>query len=276
MPTNAAFGFTSMLLNLLNKEKPHYLAVAFDVKGPTFRHKEYKEYKATRTKAPDELYIQIPLAKEILDTLSIPYFEAPGFEADDLLGTLAHQAEQLGNLMTYIVTGDKDALQLITDRTHVIMPVKGFSQTMDYDHQAVIDKFGLTPKQIPDLKGLQGDSSDNIKGVEGVGAKTAQKLLQKYQTVEKIYQHIDEISGKLKERLVNDKENAFKSKELATIVIDAPGKLDLESSRIDHYDKTKIIELFNKLGFRSLHSKFNAFDRYCSQKLAQENQRSLF
>ncbi len=276
--TNAVYGFSSMLLGIMNNEKPDYIAVAFDMRGPTFRHKEYKEYKATRTKAPDELYSQIPRIKEVVMTFQIPIFEIEGFEADDLLGTLAKQAEEEENLETYILTGDRDALQLVSEKTKVIAPIKGINTTKVFDPQAVLEKYGVTPEQVPDLKGLQGDNSDNIKGVAGVGPKTAKTLLQKYKTVEGIYEHIDELKGKVKENLVNDKESAFLSKKLATIVLDAPKKLDLNECKTHTYDREKIEGLFAELEFSSLIKKLQKFDTHYSKKKLEDNpnQASLF
>lgn len=275
---NAVYGFGSMLLSIINGEKPDYIAVSFDMKGKTFRHEEYKEYKATRQKAPDELYEQIPLIKKMVQIFQIPIYEIQGFEADDVLGTLSKQAEEKGDLNTFIVTGDRDTFQLISDKTFVITPVKGFVQTDVFDHQKVLSKYGLTPNQIPDLKGLQGDSSDNIKGVAGIGPKTATTLLQKYGTIENLYQNLDDLKGKAKERLENDKESAFFSKRLATIVRDVPVSLDLQAAKSHDYDRGQIAALFEELQFKSLLKKLDRMHNHYAEKqnLEKDIQPSLF
>jgi len=275
---NAVYGFASMLLNILNNEKPDYIAVSFDLKGKTFRHKEYKEYKATRTKAPDELYEQFPKIKDLVRTFQIPIYEIEGFEADDVLGTLAKQAEEEGDIATYIVTGDMDTLQLVTEKTFVLTPHKGFSESIIYDTQKVFGKYGLQPSQITDMKGLQGDASDNIKGVKGIGAKTAASLLQKYASIENIYEHIDEIPGKVGENLRNDRENAFFSKRLATIITDTPMKLNLEECHAHKYDQEKVRNLFESLQFKSLLQKLGIFNNHSDIQKAEKNpsQATLF
>lgn len=278
LPTNAIYGFASMLLNILNNEKPDFIAVSFDLKGPTFRHEEYKEYKATRKKAPDELYEQIPKIKDLVRTFNIPIYEIEGFEADDVLGTLAKQAEQEREILTYIVTGDKDTFQLITERTKVLTPHKGFSQSLIYDTQKVLGKFGLKPSQIADLKGLQGDPSDNIKGVAGIGPVAATSLLQKYGTLEKIYENLPEISENTRKKLENDQEAAFFSKKLATIITDVPIKLNLKECRSHEYNQDKIRQFFEKLEFKSLLHKLGTFNSHSDQKKIEQNpaQASLF
>jgi len=275
---NAVYGFTSILLNLLNIEKPDYIAVSFDLKGPTFRHEEYEQYKATRKKAPDELYSQIPRVKEIVKSFEIPIYEIQGFEADDVLGTLANQSEKAPDLRTYIFTGDMDTLQLVNEKVKVLAPARGIKEPIVYDVQKVLGKYGIKPSQIPDMKGLQGDSSDNIKGVAGVGAKTAKTLLQKYGNLENIYKHLDEITGRVHENLKNDKQNAFFSRKLATIVLDVPIKLDLSDCRTHEYDKEKVLTLFSELEFKALTSRLNKFNTHSQEKKKTEesSQQSLF
>lgn len=275
---NAVYGFSSMLLNILNKERPDFIAVSFDLKGPTFRHEEYKEYKATRVKAPDDFYEQIPMIRRVVEAFGIPIYEKEGFEADDVLGTLAFQAEKSDDVYTYIVTGDMDAIQLVSEKTFVYTPVRGIAETITYDIPKVFEKYGLTPAQIPELKGLKGDSSDNIKGVNGVGDKTALTLLQKYGTIDNIYRHIDEIEGKLKEKLTIDKDSAFQSLHLATIVRDVPVSLNLEACVSHAYDKEKIALLFQEFEFKSLIAKLTNFNNH-SDRTREENsveQQSLF
>lgn len=275
---NAVYGFSSMLLNILNKEHPDFIAVSFDLKGPTFRHEEYKEYKATRVKAPDEFYEQIPMIRRVVEAFGIPIYEKEGFEADDVLGTLATQAEKLEDVYTYIVTGDMDAIQLVSEKTFVYTPVKGIAETITYDIPKVLGKYGLLPNQIPELKGLKGDSSDNIKGVNGVGEKTAVTLLQKYGTIDNIYRHIDEIEGKLKEKLSIDKDSAFQSLHLATIVRDVPVALDIDACISNAYDKEKIAVLFQEFEFKSLIPKLTNFNNHSDRTRAENNiaQQTLF
>jgi len=275
---NAVYGFSSMLLTLIKKEEPDYLAVTFDMKTKTFRHKEYKEYKATRSKAPDDLYGQIPRIKEILNSFQIPFYEIEGFEADDLLGSFAVQMSKKGGIDTYIVTGDRDALQLVNDTVKVIAPIRGFSERITYDRATVLEKYGVSPEQIIDIKGLQGDPSDNIKGVAGVGAKTATKLIQEYGTIEKIYENLDKLKGKLKENLENNRESAFLSKRIATIVTDLPKELEIDKCKVHEYKKNDIENLFFELEFKSLINKLNNFDRYYTKKKNEDNflQGSLF
>jgi DNA polymerase-1 len=249
--TNAVFGFTSMLLNVLRDEKPDYIAVAFDV-GKTFRHEEYKEYKAHRAKMPDELRTQMARIQEIVRALGIPIIEAEGYEADDVLGTLAQKAEKEG-LETLIVTGDTDTFQLIDRHTRVLTSRRSFSDTVVYDQRGIEKRYGLQPQQLIDYKALVGDSSDNIPGVRGVGKKTATRLLQRYGSVEEIYAHLDEVkSSRFRNALEKGSESAFLSKFLAAIVTDVPIKLDLEACRAAEFDRDKVMELFRELEFRAL------------------------
>ncbi len=272
---NAVYGFASILLTILNREEPDYIAVAFDLKGPTFRHEQYKEYKATRTKAPDELYAQIPRIKELVEAFQIPRFERQGFEADDVIGTLAKKAEKEG-ISTYIVTGDLDALQLVTEKTKVLALTQKFSEPVVYDISKVMGRYGLRPNQIIDMKGLQGDSSDNIKGVAGVGEKTTKTLLQKYGSIENIYENIDEIEGGTHNKLVNDKESAFLSKKLATIITDMDIDLDLKACKTHEYDEEALHKIFEELQFTSLIKRLNAFHKRAIDKRARDQQATLF
>ena len=198
-PTGALHGFLGMLLKLVNR-KPSHMAVAFDVHGPTFRHLKYDEYKAGRRPTPDELRTQMPILKDILREMDIAVVECPSYEADDILGTLSRRAEKAG-LDVLLVTGDRDALQLTTDHTHVLLTKKGITDTVEYDPETLKEAYGLTPDHMRDLKALMGDSSDNIPGVPGVGEKTALKLLESYGDLDGVYAHKDEIKGKLGERV---------------------------------------------------------------------------
>ncbi|MFA6992284.1 MAG: 5'-3' exonuclease H3TH domain-containing protein [Candidatus Gracilibacteria bacterium] len=275
---NAVYGFISILLTILKDEKPDFIAVSFDTKAKTFRHEEYKEYKATRVKAPDDLYAQIPRIKEFLQTFKIPIYEKDGFEADDVLGTLAKEAKAHKDLNIYIVSGDMDNFQLIDDRVKVIAPKHGSRENIIYDVQKVLAKYGIMPKQIPDLKGLQGDNSDNIKGVTGVGPKTAKDLLQKYGTIENIYQHLDQIEGKVHENLERDKENAFFSKKMATIICDVQINFKLEDCETKKYNNTELVKLMEKMEFFSLLKRFFAVDEHYAKLKENSNnlQGSLF
>lgn len=252
-PTTAVYGFAVMLLNIHTKLKPDYVAVAFDTGKPTFRHEEYAEYKATRVAAPQELYDQIPRIQELVETFNIPVFTKDGFEADDIIGTLSAQAPT--NIDTYIATGDMDALQLVDDHTFVYAPGKSFADIIIYDEALVREKKGLTPTQFIDFKGLRGDPSDNIPGVPGIGEVTAVKLLTQYGSIEAVYEHIDEITGRTHDLLVQHKKLAIQSKRLATILRDMPITLDLKKSEFMEFDTTKVRELFADLGFKSLINK---------------------
>ena len=252
-PSGAVYGFASMLLNIFTKLKPDYIAVAFDTKAPTFRHKEYEEYKATRIAAPQELYDQIPAIQKLVDTFNIPMFLKDGFEADDIIGTLSKQAP--ATLDTYIATGDMDALQLVDKDTFVYAPRKGFSDIFIYTPAEVKKAKGLHPDQWVDFKGLRGDPSDNIPGVPGIGEITATKLLTQYGSMEGVYKNIDKISGRTGELLRQYKEQAFKSQRLATLHCTVPIKLDLKKAEAVEFDTNKVRDLFYALGFKSLMDK---------------------
>lgn len=248
--TNAVYGFTSMLLNVLREEQPTHIAVTFD-KGLSFRHDAYPEYKAHRTKMPEEMRSQMERVRQVVETLDIPIFEQEGYEADDLLGTLARQAEEQG-VDILIVTGDMDLLQLVDEHTRVLASRWRFSDTVTYDLEGVKRRYGLTPAQLVDFKALVGDKSDNIPGVPGVGEKTAVKLLQQYGSLEAIYEHLDEIPTRFRNRLETGRDLAFLSRRLVTIVRDAPVRLDLDSCRVRPFDRERVMDLFRELEFRSL------------------------
>ncbi len=283
---NAVYGFVLILLKVLKELKPDYLAATFDLAGPTFRHKEFEEYKATRVKAPDELYAQIGRVKDVLRAFNVPIFEKEGYEADDIIGTLAEKISKLKTknekLKTIIVTGDLDTLQLVNDDVNVFTLKKGVKDTIMYDAGAVRERYGLEPEQVADFKGLKGDPSDNIPGVPGVGDKTAAELLKKYGSMENLYKEIEKLetkkpklqtknpatatafvkttavkkatAGKQKlfEKLAEHKEQAFFSKYLATIKRDAPIKFNLREALAQDYSKEKVVNLFKELGFYSL------------------------
>ena len=260
VPTNAIYGFTNMLFNLLDQYHPHYIGVAFDLKGPTFRHEIYEEYKANRQKTPEELLPQFELLKKLLREMNIAIYEKEGYEADDILGTFSRIAEEQG-LDAYLVTGDRDAMQLVSDTTTLLLNRRGTTDMQVFDPQEVKKVYGLTPEQIIDLKGLMGDSSDNIPGVPGVGEKTAMKLLSKYNTLEKVLDNIDEISGKrLKENLTQYKEQAILSKELATIIQNVPIDFALEDCCYHIPNSPELKALLEELEFNSIITKLNFHD----------------
>lgn len=219
--TNALYGFASMLLNILELEKPDYIALTFDERAPTFRHEAHEAYKATRVKAPDELYAQIPRIREMVKAFKIPIFAKEGFEADDMLGTLAEKAKEHG-WTTYIITGDMDAFQLIGGNTYVVVPHKGYKEPILFDDKAVKEKYGVSADQIVDYKALVGDTSDNMKGVEGIGPKRATELLGRYKTLDGIYGHLDEIPESVRKKLESGKEAAYFCQMMARIVRDVP------------------------------------------------------
>ena len=254
--TNAIYGFTNMLFKMQEEIKPDYIVAAFDKKAPTFRHKEYEDYKSGRKKMPPELAEQFPIIKELLTLMGINIYEIDGFEADDIIGTVSRLSEK-NNIESFIVTGDKDALQLASEHTNVVITKKGVSETAVYNEKAFIDEFGVTPTQFIDVKGLMGDKSDNIPGVPGIGEKTAFKLIQTYGSVEGVLSNIDEISGKkLKENLTTYSEQAIFSKKLATIMTEVPIDISLKDIKNkDGYDREKLKKYLFKLQMKSLVSK---------------------
>jgi DNA polymerase I len=251
-PTNATYGFTRTLMDiLLAEDPPKYLAVSFD-QGVTQRDELYDGYKATREKMPDALDIQIARIREVVEAFNVPILEVEGYEADDVLGTVARQAVAQG-VPVLIVTGDQDILQLVDENTRVQLPDNRLaSEQKIYDREAVIAKLGVTPEQIVDYKALVGDTSDNIPGVRGVGAKTAVKLLETYGTLEAIYEHLDEQTKGLRAKLEEGRDYAFLSQQLARIVLDAPVTLDIEACVAEDYHAETVLELFQELEFRSL------------------------
>lgn len=281
---NAVYGFTSVLLKVIKDLKPDYMICAFDVAGGTFRDKIYKDYKAGRKKPDQEFYDQIPKIKEVVKVLNIPIVEKQGFEADDVIGTLSKQANNELKIMNYklqttIITGDLDALQLIDKNTKVYTLRKGIKDTVIYDEKAVFERYGLTPDQIIDFKGLRGDPSDNIPGVNGIGEKGATDLLQKFDSIEKLYQAIENskdtasIKPKIKEKLIAQKDQALMSKKLATIKCDMELKIDLENCIWGDYDKEKLNNLFRELEFYSLMSRVDKANNNKSKTIDQKNKK---
>lgn len=248
-PTNAIYGFVNMINKIISEEKPMYIAVAFDI-GKTFRHEKYDYYKGKRDNTPDELKEQFPIAKQILTAMNIKYFELQGYEADDIIGTFSKKCEQDDDFKALIVSSDKDLLQLITDQTEVKL-----LKTKDYirmDYKTFYDTYGIEPIKMIDLKALMGDASDNIPGVKGIGEKTALKLLTTYGSLSSIYEHIDEIKGSVKDKLIQDKDNAYMSYDIATIYKDVPLNVELEELAYIPKDKNKLYKIYNELEFYSL------------------------
>ncbi|MBB6177199.1 DNA polymerase-1 [Anoxybacillus tengchongensis] len=253
--TNAIYGFTMMLMKLIEEEKPTHMLVAFDAGKTTFRHEVYTEYKGGRQKTPPELSEQFPFLRELLDAYNIRTYELENYEADDIIGTIATEAEKEG-FDVVIISGDRDLTQLASERIHVHVTKKGITDIERYTPEHVFEKYGLTPAQIVDLKGLMGDASDNIPGVPGIGEKTALKLLKEYGTVEHVLASLEHISGKkLKENLQTYREQALLSKQLATIRRDAPLTLSLDELAWQSYDVERVTTLFQELGFTSLMDK---------------------
>jgi DNA polymerase I len=248
---NATFGFTSILIKALADIKPDYIAVAFDRPSPTFRHLAYPQYKAHRPSLPETMRPQFGRIREVVEAFGIPIYEKDGFEADDVLGTLSVQATQLG-LETIILTGDMDTLQLVNEHVKVLVAKRGISDVVEYDVAQVEARYGLPPVRVPDFKGLVGDKSDNIPGVPGVGEKTATKLLSEYGDLEGVLAHIDALSPKEQRLLQGKQAQALESKQLATIVLDAPVQLDLEACRVGQVNRERAVALFRELEFRTL------------------------
>lgn len=248
---HAVYGFTMTLLSVLEKFKPDYIAASFDLAGPTFRDELYTDYKATRVAAPDDLYAQIPLVKKVVEAFNIPIYELEGYEADDCVGAIAKQAGREG-VDVIIVTGDNDALQLVDEHIKVFSIRKGLKDLVLYDEAAVQAKYGFSPAQISDYKGIAGDQSDNIPGVSGIGEKGATTLLKEFGTLENIYAHLGEIKESLRKKLEADKEKAFLSKKLGTIDIATPVKLDLALCVSHDFNREKVVALLTAFEFYSL------------------------
>ena len=257
-PTGALYAFMNMFMKYLDELKPQYACAAFDLKEPTFRHLAYDQYKGTRKPMPDDLAIQMPLLKELLDRLGIARFELAGYEADDILGTLSLQAEKQG-LDVVLITGDKDSFQLVSEKTIVYQPVTraGRSDTQIVDINYIKDKYNVCPEQLIDIKAIMGDSSDNIPGVKGIGEKGAISLISQYGSLAKVYEHLDDITSSQSKKLLESKDMAELSYELATICRNVPITAGIEQFRIADVDKKSLRQLFLKYGFKSLIEKFD-------------------
>lgn len=259
LKTNAIYGFTNMLLKIIDTYNPTHISVAFDRKAPTFRHIEFKEYKAGRKKMPDELREQFEPLKDLLDKFNIHRLEIDGYEADDIIGTVSKIAEDNG-FKVYIVTGDKDAIQLASNKTTTLITKKGVGEVEEYDYDSVIEKYEMTPTQFIDLKGLMGDKSDNIPGVPGIGEKIGIKLIKEFSSIEGIFDNIDSIKGSTKKKLEENKELAIMSKKLATIIRDVPVEFNLEELEYGNYNTKDILDVFKYLGFTSLIPRIGSLD----------------
>ena len=260
--TNAVYGFLAIMFKLLEDVKPKYMAVAFDLKAPTARHKMYEGYKANRKGMPDELAEQMPIIKEILRAMNIDIVEKEGYEADDVLGTLSRYGEK-HKLEVVILSGDRDTFQLATNKVTIRIPHTkgGKTETDEYNKEKIIEKYGIKPKQLIDVKGLQGDTSDNIPGVPGVGEKTALKLIQEYGSIENLYKKIeegkDDLKGKQREKIVENKDLAYLSKTLGTINLEVPIEDNLEDFKVEEWDKQKVYEIFKELNFNRYIDRFS-------------------
>jgi len=254
---NAVYGFLLVLFKLLKELKPKYFVACFDLPEPTFRKKAYEEYKATRKKAPDELYNQIPMVKNVLKTFNVPVFEKAGYEGDDLIGTLTNSLTKgkENGVKNIVVSGDLDNLQLINDNTLVYFLNKGVKNGLMYDEKMINEKFeGLTPLQLIDYKGLRGDVSDNIPGVKGIGEKTALKLIKEFGSIENLYKNIEraDLPKSVKEKLISEKEKAFLSRELSEIMKTVPIEVNMKDCEWGGYDEKEVVEMLKSFGFNSL------------------------
>lgn len=260
--TNAIYGFINIMNKYIEEENPQYLCVAFDLKAPTFRHKQFDGYKANRKGMPEELRVQVPVIKEVLDAMKIKRLEMEGFEADDILGSISLCAQQK-NMDVVIVTGDRDALQLASKSTRIKIPRTkgGKTETEEYDFDVILEKYNIEPVQFIDVKALMGDTSDNIPGVPGIGEKTALDLILNYNSLENLYENVDQITKKgLKEKLITYKEQAFMSKKLAEIERNMPFLCHIDELIRNEFDKPKLYELFKRLEFKSFIDKFGLRD----------------
>jgi len=269
---NAVYGFLLVFLKVIREFQPDYITACFDFPGPTIRHKKFKEYKAKRPPAPEELYKQIPKVKEVLEVFGVSIFEKEGFEADDIIATISNLAPRkqvLPKIETTILSGDLDTLQLINPQTKVYALRKGVKDTVLYDESFVKERYqGLTPEQLLDFKALRGDPSDNIPGVTGIGEKTAIRLLSEFGSMENLYQEIEEnsekvrkIKPKLKEVLVKYKEQAFISKDLVDLRKDVPIDFNLEKCRWGEYEEEKVVQVFKNFDFYSLIKRLSEIKR---------------
>lgn len=272
-PTNAIYGFMSMLLNLLIKERPDYITVTYDKKGKTFRDEIYTEYKATRVHAPQELYDQMPKIKELVEKFRIPQFEKEGFEADDIIATIARQIErEHDDIAIYVVTGDRDTMQLVTDRIKILTPQNGFKDYKIYDTKTVTEEFGVTPAQFRDYKALRGDISDNIPGIRGIGEKTAASLLQAHHSIDGIYAHLAELPETTRKKLEEGHAGLEQGLALVTLIDTVPVDFDLDACKTHTFDLDALRSHFEHYQFRSLFKKLDTLAKeYDHERKAETN-----
>jgi len=270
-PINAVYGLVSMLLRVISDLKPTHITVAFDRKEPTFRKKEFEAYQAQRPPMDKALSSQFEKAKDVLYAIGIPVYEKAGFEADDIIGTLASESEKNIDEIV-IVTGDKDILQLVTEKTKVYLPKRGLSDTQLMGEEEVVEKLKVTPKQIIDYKALVGDPSDNYPGVRGIGPKTAVDLLSKYKSKKEVYENLDKISESTREKLIKGKQDAEMSYKLAKIIKDVKFKHDIDSAKDWKVDGDNVLNLFSEFGFRTLTKRV----KKVGEEIEKERQGSLF
>lgn len=275
-PINAVYGLISMLINIVDSLKPTHIIFCFDEKERTFRQDLLPTYQSQRPETPSELIPQFQKARDFLKSINIPVYSKPGFEADDVIGTIASKYKVLSTeyLETIIVTGDRDILQLVDDEKNIklFMPIGGLANGKVFAEKETYERMGVLPNQIPDYKALVGDPSDNYFGIAGIGPKTASTLLAKYETLDNIYEHIDDIAEKLREKLINGKESAYLSYKLATIVRDVPVEFDINDA--DKWDlvSSQVLNLFKEYGFKTLTARIKKL----GEQIEKEKQGSLF
>lgn len=271
-PINAVYGLVSMLLRVIMDLKPTHIAVAFDEKEPTFRHKEFPSYQAQRPSITKELSSQFDKARSVFESIGIPVYSKPGFEADDIIGTIANSSVKSKKIdEVIIITGDRDILQLVGTNVKVYMPVVGLTNARLMGPKEVVEKIGVFPGQIPDYKALVGDPSDNYPGIPGVGSKTAIELIKRFKTLENIYKHLDEIPKKIADKLKEKEKEAKLYLRLATVVKDVPLKFELEEASRWDIDNSKVVELFSEFGFKTLTQRVKKI----AKELDQEKQMTL-
>lgn len=252
---NAVYGFSVILLNVIKELNPDCIAVAMDLPDKTFRHEEYDQYKANRPEAPDDLVQQFNIVREVVEAFNIPIYEKPGYEADDVIGSMAKKLTKDSETEIFIVTGDLDELQLVDKNTRVYTMKRGFTDTMIYDEKMVHDRYGLTPNEFIDFKALKGDASDNIPGVAGIGEKTAINLIQTHGSLDGLYKNLDKVKPAVAKKLEENKETAYLSQKLSKIITDLPLDVSFEACATHKFDRNKVFELFRRLEFKSLLSK---------------------
>lgn len=271
IPTNAILGFFNILIQLLKQEQPEYFAICFDRGETTHRKQEYSEYKANRSKAPDELYKQIVIVQELLKQANLNYLDSPGYEADDIIATLC----KTPNMHKKIYSSDFDLMQLINESTTVLRPIKGPQKYEEYNTEKFFEKYHIQPHQVADYKGLSGDSSDNLPGVPGVGPKTAIKLINEYKNLENIIADAENIKGTLGKKILENKHLAELSKKLATLENDVP-EINVDNLHCDNINYQNLILHLQELELHSLPAKIMSLKKILDQKIIVENQQSLF